>query len=211
MEFEGRQIRFVAGLHGNEKAPVRALRDINIDFLLGNPIAYEGNVRYTDTDLNASFGAKLAGYEHLRAQEILKEISSEAVVVDFHTTSAITDPFTILVSASMLPLAARTGLSKAVLMNHNIKEGHALINHRDGISVELSGYDTQQSYAMTRHVIEHLASEESVPLTVYEVYERITQPGDYVNFVEHAQGFIPVLVGERAYDFIGLKARKVDW
>lgn len=210
MEFEGRQIQFVAGLHGNEKAPVRALRDMNIDFLLGNPIAYEKNARYTDTDLNASFGTNFTGYEHLRAQEILKEVSSEAVVVDFHTTSAVTDPFTILVSVEMLPLAARTGLSNAVLMSHNIKESHALINHRDGISVELSGYDTQESYEMTRRVIEHLVSGESVPLTVYEVYERITEPGDYVNFVDHAHGFIPILVGEESYDFIGLKARRLD-
>lgn len=209
MEFNGRAVRFVAGLHGKEKAPVRALHELGIDFILGNPSAYEQNVRFLDADLNACFGLVGEAYEHSRAEELLNEISKEELVVDFHTTSAGGEPFVILVSEDTLPLAERTGLGIAVLMSHNIKNGHALINHRDGISVEISGYDTPESSEITKQVIAHLFSGNTKPLEVYEVYDRIVEPGDYTNFVEHPDGFIPVLVGEESYDFIGLKARRL--
>lgn len=210
MEFNGRTIRIVAGQHGNEKGPVRALISRGYDFILGNPEAGEKNVRYIDQDLNASYGTNTDTLESRRSQEILDLISSENVVIDFHTTSAKGPPFTILMDRAMFPLAERTGLTHAVLMTHNIKKGHALINVRDGIAVEISGYDTQESFDASLSVLDALESGRSSPFTLYEVYDLITEPGEYENFVESKDGFFPVLVGEESYDFIGLKARKVD-
>lgn len=209
MKFDGRNVRLVAGQHGNEKGPVRALASLGIDFILGNPRAGEANVRFLDQDLNASYGTDTGAYESIRAQEILDEIPEDELVIDFHTTSAKGPPFAILMDKTMLPLAERTGLSHAVLMTHNIKKGHALINARDGIVIEISGYDTEESFATSLAVLKSLESGESSPLTLYEVYDVITESGDYENFVEHEKGFYPVLVGEESYDFIGLKARKL--
>lgn len=210
MEFQGRNIRIVAGQHGNEKGPVRALESLGIEFILGNPKAGEANIRFIDQDLNASYGANTDAYESARAQEILTQISKDEVVIDFHSTSAKGSPFAILMDRDMLPLAERTGLSYAVLMTHNIKKGHALINARDGIAVEISGYDTEESFDTSLQVLRSLESKNSLPLALYEVYDLITEPGEYENFVEHENGFFPVLVGEESYDFIGLKARKLD-
>lgn len=207
MNFNGRQIQLVAGLHGNERAPVRALESLGKEFILGNPEAFSRNVRFIDEDINASFGLKDKSQESRRAQELLELIPPESVVIDFHTTSALSEPFVILTDAQMIPLAERTGCTYAVLMTHNIKEGHALINHRDGISVEISGYDTPEAYAAAKLIIESLESGVTSPITVLEVFGTITESGDYTNFIEHSQGFIPVLVGEESYDVIGLKAR----
>ncbi|MDQ1299498.1 MAG: hypothetical protein QG636_166 [Patescibacteria group bacterium] len=211
MDFNGRAVRIVAGQHGNEKGPVRALISRGCDFILGNPEAGERNVRYIDQDLNASYGVDTGTFESKRSQKILDLISPEDVVIDFHTTSAKGPPFAILTDKVMLPLAERTGLAHAVLMTHNIKKGHALINVRDGIAVEISGYDTQESFDTSLSVLDALASRRSSPLTLYEVYGLITEPGVYENFVECEDGFYPVLVGEESYDFIGLKARRIDW
>ncbi|OGZ12899.1 MAG: hypothetical protein A3C93_03695 [Candidatus Lloydbacteria bacterium RIFCSPHIGHO2_02_FULL_54_17] len=209
MQWNDRPIRFVAGLHGNEKAPVRALESRGLRFVLGNPRAYERNVRFIERDLNASFGVEDGSYEALRAAEILRKIGEKEVVVDFHTTSASSVPFAILTDKKMLPLAERIGVAYAVLMTHNIKKGHALINFRDGISVEMHGYDTEESFQATLHVLRALSEERSVPVRVYEVYGVIKELGDYENFTEHPDGFTPVLVGEQSYDFIGLKARRL--
>ena len=210
MELNGRAIRIVAGQHGNEKSPVRALESRGMDFIVGNPRAREKNIRFLDQDLNASYGTINSSYESSRAQEILLEIPESDLVIDFHTTSAKGPPFVILMDQNMVSLAERTGLKHAVLMTHNIKKGHALINARDGIAVEISGYDTQDSFDTTLAVFDSLESGETSSLELYEVYGLITEPGEYENFVECKDGFYPVLVGEESYDFIGLKARRLN-
>lgn len=204
-----RKIYFVAGLHGNEQAPVKALRDNGIDFILGNPNAHEKNIRFTESDLNASFGVLGDKYEEVRAKEILKEIDSDGLVIDFHTTMSASLAFAIVVDKNMIPLAARTGLGLVVLMSHNIKDGHALINHRDGISVESGVHNTKESYDTTLWVVENIKFGKEYPVRIYEVYDKITEPGEYVNFQDHPDGFIPVLAGEKAYNFYGLKAREI--
>ena len=109
----------------------------------------------------------------------------------------------------MIPLAERAGLGIVVLMTHNIKDGHALINLRNGISVEAGQHGTKESKEMTLRVVENIKSGEKFPVKIYEVYDRITEPGEYINFEMHPGGFIPVLSGENAYDFYGLKAREM--
>ncbi|MBP6868589.1 MAG: succinylglutamate desuccinylase/aspartoacylase family protein [Candidatus Pacebacteria bacterium] len=210
MKFEERDIYLIAGLHGNERAPVRALTSASVDFVLGNPEAHSQNLRFTESDLNASFGIEHSTREGELAREILNKIPVEGLVVDFHTTSAKGPPFVILTDIRMLPFAETTGLKHAVLMSHNIKEGHALINMRDGISIEMSGYDSEESVLTTLAVLESVRNGTRNQLEVYEVYEKITKPGTYENFAEHTEGFFPVLVGEDAYDFIGLKARRLN-
>lgn len=202
-------ITLVAGLHGNETGPVRALTALGYDFILGNPRAHERNVRFLEQDLNASFGTATNTYESRRATELLQIIPPDTVVIDFHTTSAVGEVFAILTDLAMLEYARYTGLAKAVLMSHNIKGGHALINHRNGVSIEISGYDTQSSFDETCQVVKSFEQGARREIELFEVYDRITEPGEYHNFKLHNEGFYPVLAGEQAYDFFGLKARKV--
>ncbi len=182
---------------------------MGLEFILGNPQAFAANKRFIDRDLNASFETGGDSYEERRATEILGEVDTGNFVIDFHTTSSVTEPFVILTNKKMLPFAEFTGLKSVVLMTHNIKKGHALIDHRDGMSIEISGYDTPEGYRDTRSILRALESGTSTPITAYEVYGRITEPGTYVNFQQHPDGFYPIFVGEEAYDFIGLKARRI--
>lgn len=202
-------IILVAGLHGNERAPVRAFSENNISFILGNPMAYESNARFTEQDLNASFGVSNKTYESRRAAEILEEIGADKMVIDFHTTAAATPPFAIAVDEKMIPLAERSGLGRLVIMKYNIKNGQALINYRDGISVEAGKHDDPDSYQTALRVVENIKSGKKFPLEIYEVYGKIDKSGDYSNFSEHPDGFVPVLAGETSYDFYGLKAKRI--
>lgn len=205
-------IIFIAGLHGNEKMPVRALTENNIPFVLGNPRAYKENIRFTKRDINASFGLSCKDYECLRAREILNEISEDALVVDFHTTASETRPFVIIVDEEIIPFAKQAGIERIVIMRHNIKKGRALINYRRGISVEAGRHQDQSSYETVLNVVRNIKNGSECPVILYEVYDEIKEPGTYRNFRIHKNGFIPILANEPAYErqgLFGLKARKM--
>ena len=205
-------IIFVAGLHGNERMPVKALAENNIPFILGNPKAYEKSVRFTERDINASFGLSCNEYECARAKEILNEISEDALVVDFHSTAHEALPFVIIVDEKMISLAKQAGIERVVIMRHNIKRGHALINQRKGISVESGIHQDQRSYQTALDVVKNIQAGEKHPIVLYEVYDEIKKPGSYNNFQPHEEGFIPVLSNEPEYEsqgLFGLKARKL--
>lgn len=210
MEIKNKQnIVFVAGLHGNEKEPVKALSENKINFILANPKAFEKDIRFIDSDLNSSFGLKRNDYEAKQALNILKKIKEEDFVVDFHTTTANTPPFVIIVDKKMSFLAEKTGLKYVVIMKYNIKKGGSLLNYRNGISVEVGKHSSKESYKTTINVVNNILSTEKYKPEFYEVYDKITKPGVYRNFEEHIDGFVPVLAGETSYNFYGLKAKKI--
>lgn len=211
-KIEKQNIVFVAGLHGNEQMPVRALTENGMPFILGNPMAYEKNVRFIEQDINASFGLVCKNYECIRAQEILDEIPENSLVADFHTTTNEDRPFVIVVDEIMIPFARKTGIERVVLMRHNIKKGNALINRRNGISIEVGRHKDQESYKTTSNVAQSILNGTERSVVLYEVYDEIRKPGNYENFLEHQDGFIPVLAQEPEYEcegLFGLKARRL--
>lgn len=62
----------------------------NMEFIIANPRAYVKNVRYTESDLNRSYGLGLDTYEGRRAKIIEERIRllKPELVLDFHTTTA---------------------------------------------------------------------------------------------------------------------------
>lgn len=62
----------------------------NMEFIIANPRAYAKNVRYTESDLNRSYGLGLDTYEGRRAKIIEERIRllKPELVLDFHTTTA---------------------------------------------------------------------------------------------------------------------------
>lgn len=204
------QYTFVTGLHGNETMPLVALASIGVPQVVANEKALSVNKRFVDADLNKAFGADGNGYEYQRASELLKIIPQDKSVIDFHSFPTESRPFAIVVDREMIPLATKTGLPTIVMMEFNIKEGHALINHRKGISVEVGMHLGMESFKTTLEVYHNLMNDY-VPTEspkIYTVYGVITDPGTYKNFELHQDGFYPVLAGDKAKNGIfGLKAR----
>lgn len=62
----------------------------NMEFIMANPRAYAKNVRYTESDLNRSYGLGLDTYEGRRTKIIEERIRllKPELVLDFHTTTA---------------------------------------------------------------------------------------------------------------------------
>ncbi|OGG24028.1 hypothetical protein A3A79_02420 [Candidatus Gottesmanbacteria bacterium RIFCSPLOWO2_01_FULL_43_11b] len=208
------EFQFVTAIHGNETMPHRALRQIGEKHVIGNPLALLLNRRFINLDLNASFGVRGVLYEQLRAPQVLKKLNSHGLVIDFHTFSCDSPPFAIVVDESMIPLASSLGVEHVVHMRHNIKKGHALINFRDGVSVEVGAHKDQRSFDLAQQIVMKLKNNGIKPqsVRVYEVFGKIEEPGNYQNFVRAQDGIIPVLYGEKAYikqGFYGLIAREI--
>ncbi|PIR98814.1 hypothetical protein COT87_02750 [Candidatus Collierbacteria bacterium CG10_big_fil_rev_8_21_14_0_10_44_9] len=208
-----KNIQFVTAVHGNEIMPTLALVSIGEPQIVANPRALARGVRYMEKDMNASFGTGGSSYEEKGATQLLKILDKKKLVVDFHTFSCESEPFAIIVDLTLLPIAASLGVKRVVYMKHNIKGGHALINYRSGVSVEVGGHIDPSSFETTLKIVKRLAKYGIRPgkVKIYEVYGRIEEQGKYENFVER-DGFIPVLYGERAYPdqgFYGLAAREI--
>lgn len=208
-----KNIQFVTAVHGNEIMPTLALASTSEPQIVANPRALARGVRYTERDLNASFGTDGDSYEEKRARELSKTLDREKLVVDFHSFSIMSEPFAIVVDLAMLPLASSLRVNHVVYMKHNIKGGHALIDHYKGVSVEVGNHTDPKSFEMTLEIVGRLKNDGIKPakVKVYEVYDRIVKKDDYINFQEK-NGIVPILYGERAYDglgFYGLAAREI--
>ncbi len=208
----GLQLQFVTALHGNEYMPSLAISSMGLPQTIGNPKALSLGKRYIDADLNGVFGTLGDGYEYTRAKELLKSLDKSTPVIDFHTFSAESEPFAIFVDVDQLDLAKRTGIKKLIFMKKNFKNGKALINHVPGISVEVGTHQSPKSFETTQQVILNLTVENTNKheVEIYEVFDTINEPGNYINFQEFNNDFYPVLSGPNPYDFYGLKARRID-
>ena len=93
------RILAIISTHGNESLGPSLLAYMlakrsklleDIEFIIANPRAYAKNVRYTESDLNRSYGLSLDTYEGRRAKIIEERIRllKPELVLDFHTTTA---------------------------------------------------------------------------------------------------------------------------
>lgn len=93
------KILAIISTHGNELLGPNVLAYMlskrsklleDIEFIMANPRAYAKNVRYTESDLNRSYGLGLDTYEGRRAKVIEERIRllEPELVLDFHTTTA---------------------------------------------------------------------------------------------------------------------------
>ena len=93
------KILAIISTHGNELLGPNVLAYMlskrsklleDIEFIIANPRAYVKNVRYTESDLNRSYGLGLDTYEGQRVKTIEERIRllKPELVLDFHTTTA---------------------------------------------------------------------------------------------------------------------------
>ncbi len=207
------KINFVTAIHGDEPAPTLALASMGIKQIVGNPLALERRVRFVDKDLNASFGLEGNLYEVRRAKQLINQLREDETVIDLHTFTGESPPYVIIVDKDQLPLASVLGIQRVVFMAFNPKRGHALINYRRGISVELGQHeDFSTVFENVRRIVRNLKVRQKKQIELYEVIGKYTQKGNYKNFKQYKDGYFPLLASDRAYQIHGwyaLKAREV--
>lgn len=202
--------QFVTAIHGDEQMPVLALGSMGVRQLIANPRALSLKKRFVDTDMNSSFGKSGSGYEISRAKEVLELAPPKSLVIDLHTFKTKSPPFVVIVDLKMMFLAKKTGIKRVVYMKHNVKAGGALINHRNGISVEVGQHKDWKSFETTLSVLDSLRQNQDHDVELYEVYDVIKEKGKYTNFQLYKKQFYPVLSSKNYHEFYGLKAKKIN-
>src|SRR5258706_11826431 len=90
-----KKILILGGTHGNEALGIELVKLLEarplsgVSALLANPKAVSRNTRYTQSDLNRSFGNDYPDtYETARARELKRMCQDYELVLDFHDTQA---------------------------------------------------------------------------------------------------------------------------
>jgi predicted deacylase len=188
---QGSPVVGIVGLvHGNESCGRQTLDDLQglkpkgtVRLIYANLKAEREDVREIDSNLNRVFpGIETGNLEERTAYQLGPHLKECDVVADIHSTSYISDPFSISVedSPEFDRLAFCTGLGKYVIMTKDMANGGSLIDYVNacgglGISFEAGNHTDESSVMVAREVVKNL-------LTQLGVIEGETQQGDPEKF-----------------------------
>lgn len=220
------------GTHGNEWTGIFVIEkyqeilkaefpDLSLNFIFANPEAYKMNRRFKDEDLNRAFQFlnedRKNSYEHARAKEIKKLISSSPVfVIDLHTTTANMGNTLIIshenklnlnISAEVLKLVP---CSKAILSPDPYRK--YLASQSDfGLMIEvgpvanglIESKTLQGTYELLRQILTALSTQESLKNEEIEVYEEVQD----IHYPKDINGKMAALIHEnfQGQDFLPVR------
>ena len=220
------KILVVGGQHGDEKlggVVVQALvreKIGSVSGIVGNPRAFDQNVRYIDQDLNRSFpGDPQGNYEQRRAHELLPLVRAADVVLDIHTTTSDIKMTPIVAEVSgLVSTVLSYSLAKNIVVMGDAAIKNSLIGHaKVGVSLEfgLTYSQTPDALQEVLDIVKGLQNGEVRPKQkrrVYHVAGKISLdtklPADAKNFeLVEDLGIYPFLLHEKSYvDFQGFYA-----
>ena len=182
----------------------------NMEFIIANPRAYVKNVRYTESDLNRSYGLGLDTYEGRRAKIIEERIRllKPELVLDFHTTTA--EQPNILITADkdneVVQRFINSGAVKDVLVVKPLNDITTVVSNFAAYEVSNSHLDDDLYEQICADIARYL-DEEAVDQarTFYKMTGKILPEEEksatgLKNFV-YNDGLqaIPAFLGEEAY------------
>ncbi len=226
------KILILGSQHGNERLGIKLYEYIkkrrtelseHVTYKLANPKAFRQNVRYTETDMNRSYGDNSNSYESSRASQILRYIDSGNfnLVLDMHTTTCDQPPCLIVdaVKQENVRFIAASTISHIIEMQHPIVQDSLNSKRPNVISVEANRLITRSLLDslcddIKRYCNNTVVANERHVYRVTELLEKdeINEPdaAKLVNFHLSSLGFYPVLVGENSYKqqtrYLGFKA-----
>ena len=213
------KILAIISTHGNELLGPNVLAYMlakrsklleNMEFIIANPRAYVKNVRYTESDLNRSYGLGLDTYEGRRAKIIEERIRllKPELVLDFHTTTA--EQPNILITADKDNEVAQRFINSSAVKNILVVEP---LNDVTTVVPNFAAYEVPNShlnddlYEQICTDIARYLDEEAVnqARTFYKMTGKILPEEersivDLKNFVYNdTLQTIPAFLGEEAY------------
>lgn len=226
----------VCCLHGNERYGLSVCKSQSLfPFILANEKALKENKRFIDADLNRVFPGKINdNYEENRAIEILERLKDFEYVLDLHSSSNFCPLFGIITKPNKrkIEFAKKLHLKRLVIMPHTFASGKSLIDFVNcGISLEVGPHERKENLEEVEKLLNNFAEPKNYnhDLELFEVFSIINKQHKNIlikNFDGVKQGqviaedetgkqlaehdFIPILVGEQAYEgILCLAARKM--
>ena len=119
----------LGGMHGNEPLGIELVRQLKqkpipgVTAMIANPRAVRGAVRFTESDLNRSFGTQFPGtYETRRAKRLASVCRQYDMVLDFHNTQAADNDCSFVgptAKPKLFDLAAKINLKRCVMADYD--------------------------------------------------------------------------------------------
>lgn len=214
--------------HGNE-IDVTKLFTHNLDLLCGNPRAWDAGVRFTETDLNRSFGVEVpTSYEEKRAKALEPILAEYDFVLDVHST--MSGETNAVISVHDTPLERE--MAQWLAPNYvYIKHDMSLVSKaKNGLVLELGGHKSFTRYQNAisnfvhktyRHEVkcweafDTFARKSRACSTPWRNYDAVRK-GDVVGVCDGVEevamcDFVPFLWGENAYkDMYGFMLRPLQ-
>lgn len=156
------RILVIGGTHGGERTGVNVVSHLrrerisDVDTLIANPRATKRHCRFTETDLNKSFGVTIPdSYEEKRAAKIVNVLGQYDLILEFHNTVS-TGSCVILTaqepSKMQLQIAAHFGFKRVVITRPGGKSLSSR-NPQKTVSFEIS---TREKRFSTSYFVEKI-------------------------------------------------------
>lgn len=140
------QVAVVAGVHGDEPGPVRAVERLReerpdvcrpVKLIVANEAALERNVRYVDEDLNRVFpGSPDAGSHERRLAHHLRREIRDCTVLSLHETQSHPEPFALTDCVDAVARGVCPSLPISVLVETDGHSEGRLISEPHTLEVE---------------------------------------------------------------------------
>ena len=229
-------ILVIGGMHGNEKLGIELVKLLKsrpiegVSAVIANPVAVKNEVRFMETDLNRSFGAKnYTSLEEKRALEIEKMTKSYDLVLDFHNTQTSNNNCTFVgedCNKDLYQVVSYLGLSECIIATYDCINKYCL----NTLSVEISIDDKRDNAGYWYEKIKKLQTVRKLPtkeINKYTFYQRITwrqqqelKLGDWYPFKPVSQqdkqklntdkNIVPIFVGSNLTEYYATLVEKVS-
>lgn len=176
------KILVLGGMHGNETLGINLVRSLQkspiegVDCLIANSRAVKKGVRFTETDLNRSFGNQPdTSYEIERAKELFEITKEYDIVLDFHNTQTPNNNCAFVgVDANKLlyETASTLGYKRVIQATYDCINKYCL----NVISMEISVGDAWDDITLWRRKVIELrdsTSKNQQKVVVYRYLRRV--------------------------------------
>ena len=178
------KILVLGGTHGNEQLGIKLVKLLKkspidgVDPIIANPRAVKAATRFTESDLNRSFGETYVGtYETKRAAKLKKLAAGYDVVLDFHNTQTPNNNCGFVgvgCDPRLYGVAKAVGFSMCVEATYDCVNKYCL----NTISIEISVGDALDDPEIWYEKIAALSSEKlpvpKRPLRLYRFSRRVS-------------------------------------
>jgi hypothetical protein len=176
------KVLVIGGMHGNEalglelvtllkKKPIKG-----VDAVIANPRAVKTKTRFTESDMNRSFGTEFMGsYETKRASWLKRKANKYELVLDFHNTQTPKNNSCFVgenCQSTLYDVAKNLGLSDCIIASYDC------INKvcPNTLSIEISSGDQLDQAVMWYELLKKpsLVKKSVVRLNTYAYLKRVT-------------------------------------
>jgi aspartoacylase len=240
-----KRVVIIGGTHGNEWTGIAIIKhyqdllrnkfpELHIEFIFGNPEAYQTGKRYKDEDLNRAsqfLNENRTTYEAQRAREIREIIQKEScIVIDLHTTTSHMGN-TLIISQevpenlSLSALVQNNSPTTKILLAPDPKRKYLVSQSNFGLMIEIGPIannvitsnaleETLKLLVLTLSQINHFRPT----LTEVEVFEEVQDvyyPQDhegnitaYIHSEISGRDYAPL--GKKFKAFMGFNGQEID-